>query len=136
MSDVVVTAGEVLVDAGTVKASGIAGASITAGQALYLDTATDTWKLADANGAAALNVLGGIALNSASSGQPIFVATDGTLDPGFTVTVAAVYVLSANAGGIAPVADLAQGWKTSIVGVGITASQLRLKIYNSLVAVP
>lgn len=133
MPDVTVVAAEVLPDAGTVKVAGIAGAAITAGQALYLDTTTDTWKLADANGAAALNVLGGIALTSAAAGQPVFVATDGTLDPGFTVGIGSVYILSGTAGGIAPVADLTTGWKTSIVGVGITASQLRLRIYNALV---
>lgn len=136
MADVTVVAAEVLVDAGTVKLTGIAGATITAGQSLYLDTTTDTWKLADANLSAAAENLGGVALNSAASGQPVFVAVDGTLDPGFTVTVGAVYVLSGTAGGIAPVADLVSGWRTSIVGVGITASQLRLKIFNSFAAVP
>lgn len=137
MSDVVVTANEVLPDSGTNIVNGILGATVTAGQTVYLDTSTNTYKLADANASAATATVKGIAMNGGVSAQPVAVAIDGsTLDPGFTVTVGAIYVQSATAGGIAPAADLAQNWRTSIIGVGITASQLQLKIYNSGALVP
>lgn len=136
MADVTVTATSVAKASDTIIAYGYLGATATAGQSLYLDESTSTYKLYDANSSATTAVFAGIALNGGASGQPVAVATGGTLNPGFTVTVGAVYVGSATAGGIAPVADLATGWRTSIIGVGLTSSSLALKPYNSGVAVP
>lgn len=135
MADVSVTATSVAVASDTVIERGFAGATITAGQTVYLSS-SGTWLLADANASATTANVQGIALNGAASGQPVAVAVGGSLNPGFTVTVGAVYVLSATAGGIAPVADLATGWYTGIVGVGITASNLRLIMFRAGVAVP
>ena len=68
MVDLVITAANVVAGSGaTVDRHYNAGETVTAGQAVYFDTATHTWKKADANGAAALQVAGGIALNGASS---------------------------------------------------------------------
>lgn len=138
MADVSVTAAEVLPEVpGTIlDNTRLFGATVTAGQAVYLDTTTNTWKLADANSSAATATVGGIAMNGGAAGQVASIAVAGTLDPGFTVTVGAVYVASATAGGIAPVADLTTGWRTTVLGVGITASQLKLILVNSGVAVP
>lgn len=139
MAAVTVTAAEVLPIAGStiIDKTRNFGATVTAGQAVYLDTSTDTWKLADANLSAAASKLGGIAVNGGASGQPAAVATAGTLDPGFTVTVGTIYVLGGTAAGdINPAADLAQGWYVNVVGVGITASVLKLAIVNAEVAVP
>jgi hypothetical protein len=136
MADVSVTAAEVLSDSGTVSTNGILGATVTAGQVVYLDSTVNTWKLADANDSAATAAGRGIALNGGVAGQPVTVCNSGTLDPGFTVTVGAVYVISATPGGIAPVADLTTGWRTTVLAIGITASQLRLHIWASGVAVP
>lgn len=138
MAAVTVTAAEVLPLADTIidKTRNF-GATVTAGQAVYLDTSDNEWKLADANLSAAASKLGGIAMNGGSDGQPAAVAIGGTIDPGFTVTVGEIYVLGATAAGdINPVADLASGWYVNIVGVGITASILKLAIVNSEVAVP
>lgn len=135
MADVSVTATSVAVASDTVIERGFAGATITAGQTVYLSS-SGTWLLADANASATTANVQGIALNGAASGQPVAVAVGGSLNPGFTVTVGAVYVLSATAGGIAPVADLATGWYTGIVGVGITSSNLRLIMFRAGVAVP
>lgn len=126
MADETVVAAEVLVDSGTITTDGILGATVTAGQTVYLDSATNTYKLADANASATTAAVVGIALNGGGSGQPVKVAIGGTMDPGFTVAVGEIYVQSANAGGIAPRADLASGWYTSVLGLGITASQLKL----------
>jgi hypothetical protein len=136
MADVTVTAAEVLPDAGTQTIQGILGATVTAGQTVYLDASTNTWKLADANASALTANCKGIAMNGGVAGQPVTVCNGGTLDPGFTVTVGTVYVLSATAGGIAPADDLTTGMYTTILGVGITASQLKLQILASGVAVP
>lgn len=136
MADVSVTAAEVLPDSGSVLIDGILGATVTAGQTVYLDSSTSTYKLADANASALTSTVVGIAMNGGATGQYVRVCKSGTLDPGFTVTVGTIYVQSATAGGIAPAADLATGYYTTILGVGITASQLRLIMVNSGVAVP
>lgn len=141
-ADVTVTAASVARVTGTGTetdtkiTTGYAGATITAGQVLYKDTSAGTWKLADANLSAAAGRSEGIALNGAATGQPIAVATGGTLTGGFTATVGTIYVLSANAGGIAPAADLASGWRTGVVGVGLTSTTIGLVLYSSGVAVP
>lgn len=136
MADVSVTAAEVLPDSGTTTFSGTLGGTVTAGQPVYKD-ASGTYQAADANASALTAAAVGIAMTGGVSGQPVIIAGSGsTLDPGFTVTVGAVYVVSANAGGIAPVADLAQNWRTTILGVGISASQLALRIYASGALVP
>lgn len=136
MADETVTATEVLPATDTQTVDGILGATVTAGQMVYLDSTTSTYKLADADASATTAAAKGIAMNGGATGQPVKVAIGGTLDPGFTVTVGAIYVLSGTAGGIAPVADLAAGDYTFIVGVGITASSLRLILNNSGVQVP
>lgn len=132
MADVTVVANEVLPDSGTSNLIyGTFGATVTAGETVYLDSATNTYKLADA-GAASTAVCVGIAMNSGVSGQQCTIAgTGSTIDPGFTVTVGTIYVLSNTAGKIAPAADLANPMKTVVLGVGITASQLALRIYYS-----
>ena len=136
MADVTVVAAEVLPDSGTVTQTGTLGGTVTAGQTVYKD-ANGTYQAADANASATTATVAGIAMTGGVSGQPfIFTSADCTLDPGFTVTVGAVYVQSATPGGIAPVADLLSGLRTTIIGVGLTASKLQVKIYNSLTAVP
>jgi hypothetical protein len=88
----------------------IAGASITAGQAVYLD-ANGKWQLADANGTGTTAVEG-LAAHAATADQVLAVVyEDDDLTLGATLSmVAPVYVLSGTAGGIAPSADIASGW--------------------------
>jgi hypothetical protein len=50
---------------------------------------------------------------------------------GATLVVGQVYVLSANAGNIAPVSDLATGWYTTILGIAISTTQLQMGPVNS-----
>lgn len=106
MADLTVTAGSVLFTSGT-KLTGVAGAAITAGQGLYLDSATTTLKLAFSAGTAAEADAVGIALHSAGSGQPVTYAAHGSLiNIGATTAKTTTYVASATAGGVAPQADL------------------------------
>jgi hypothetical protein len=137
MADVSVTATEVLKTSATVVDSGgVFGETVTAGQVVYKLSSDGKWYKADANLSAAAAALKGIALNGGAANQPAVIAIGGTIDPGFTVTVGTVYVLSATAGGIAPAADLATGMYVGIVGVGLAADTLGLIIYSSGVAVP
>lgn len=119
MVDLAITTSEVRAVAGQPTSLGTAGAAIAAGDVLYRDPDDRTYKLADANGAdEEMADVAGIAVNSAASGQPV-VFTPGTILLGATAAPAkGVYVLSANPGKIAPVADLASGHRIVVLGVG------------------
>lgn len=139
MADITITAANCLRGSGAiVNRAYDAGATVTAGQAVYLDTAVSppTWKLADCDDTAAKAVVGGIALHAASAGQPLAVQTGGRITIGGTVTVGEIYVLSGTAGGIAPEGDLATGDYVSKIGVGVTAAIIEMAIHNSGVQVP
>lgn len=131
MADLTITAGNCLTIDGTYD-TGIAGASITAGQPLYKDTANSSvLKLADADSSSLTATVAGIALHAAGTGQPIRYQVTGTITIGATLTAGKIYVASATAGGIAPSADLTTNWRTSILGVATSTTVLTLKIYNS-----
>jgi len=106
MADLTITAGNVLFTTGT-KADGVAGAAITAGQALYLDSTTTTLKLAQSDGTAAEVAAVGIALNAAGSGQTVVYAQNGSvINIGATTAKSTTYHVSTAAGGVAPQADV------------------------------
>jgi hypothetical protein len=134
VADLTVTPANVVSGASAQFLTGTAGASVTAGQPVYLDTGTNTYKPADANASAATAVVAGVALHGATTGQPLKIQTAGVLAFGAILTVGVIYVLSSNAGGIAPAADLAAGWYTSILGVATTTGNLTLGLNNSGVA--
>ena len=109
---------------------GIAGATLVAGTPVYLDATTNRLMGADANGSLETAEVKGIALHAASLGQPLRIQTAGDITIGATVVLATIYIVGA-AGQLAPAADLASGWYCSVVGVAISATQLRLGILNS-----
>jgi hypothetical protein len=136
MADLSITAANVVKQAGARVRAGTAGATITAGQAVYLDTDDGKFKLADADSAtSAARVPIGIALNGAADGQPLTVLTRGKVTIGATLTAGTAYYLSDTAGGICPVGDLTTGdypvfigiaTSTSVIDVNITASGVAL----------
>lgn len=90
--------------------TGMAGATITAGQLVAISASTGRYVLADANDAVLCKVAG-IAAHAAIDGAPLAVvhySNDMTLG-GTLSTATMIYVLSATAGGIAPAADLSAG---------------------------
>ncbi len=135
MADLAITAANVLAGAGASVSRGVAGATVTAGQAVYLDTATGTWKLADNNSAtAAVRAPGGLALNGASNGQPLAVLTEGPITIGAALTAGVAYYLSDTPGGICPVADLATGEYPTVIGIATSTTALNVQINSSGVA--
>jgi hypothetical protein len=131
MADLSITVASVAKGSGASTAQGVAGATITAGQVVYLDSATSTYKLADANGAAALRSPVGIALHAALSGQPLQILTGGLITIGATLVAGTVYVLSGTAGAIAPAADVVTGWYLTIVGVPVSTTVLKVAFLES-----
>lgn len=127
MADLIQTATSVLKsgDSTVRTADGIAGSTVVAGQPVYLDS-TDGYsvKPADASALTTAAVVG-IALNGGADGQPIeYVTRDAALDLGATLTIGAVYVLSATAGAICPEADILTGEFITIIGVADAADSI------------
>lgn len=132
MADLAITAASVAKGGGARDRKGVAGEAVTAGQVLYFDTATNTWKLADCDSAtAAARSPRGIALNGAAAGQPIGVHMAGPITIGAALTPGTVYFLSGTAGAICPVGDLAAGDYPTIVGIAKSASVLDVLFHES-----
>jgi len=136
MADLTITASQVL-PVGTSFPSELllAGAAITAGDALYKD-ASSLWQLADANVSAVEANASAIALNDAAVSQPVRGQTGGTITLGAGAAPAAgeVYCVSATAGNIAPDADITTGLFKTILGVGIGSNNVILGFLKSGVA--
>lgn len=113
--------------------TGDAGATVAVGDWVYKDT-DRLLKLADCNLSPTAATVKGMALHAAISGQPLSIACKGEVTLNAVLTTGKVYVLSANAGKTAPVADLASGWRTSIVGYAKTTAILVIGIVNSGIA--
>jgi hypothetical protein len=131
MADITITAANVLAQAGAQLQSGFALATVTAGQVVYRDAATQQFGLADNNGAAATRVPVGIALNGAAAGQPLTILTFGSIAIGGTMTAGVAYYLGDAPGGICPVADLTSGETATLIGIATSTSILRVDINPS-----
>lgn len=133
MVDLVITPANVLEGTSARKQSKTAGANITQGDSVYVDSVDQlqaALKGVDAASAAAV----GIALNSAESGQPCTFQSGGDIDVGATLAVGETYVVGAAAGGIAPVADVISTEFSTILGIATAAGVLKMGVLQSGVA--
>ena len=137
MADLTVTAANVVKGSDAKTQVGIYGATVTAGQTVYADPSdSNKFKPCDADSAtAAARVTRGIALNGGANNQPAAVQTDGLITIGAAVVAGTIYVQSDTPGGIMPAADLEAGDFVTVLGVGVSASQIALNIHVSGVAV-
>lgn len=136
MSDLSITAANVIASTDAVTEVRPAGVALTAGQWVYLDSATDTYKLADADSAtAAVRSPRGQALNGGGIGQPIQIIRSGSVTVGGTMTAGLVYYLSKTAGGMCPVADIASGGYATSLGIATSTTVFKINITESGVAV-
>jgi hypothetical protein len=137
--DLTITVGNMVPVAGSnVETQFLAGATITRGQSVYLDAATSTWKLADVDlsaSAAGLTAIG-ISLSDVVATQPMIVQKEGDLAFGAILTVGKVYVVSATAGGICPIADITTNGRITVLGIATTTSNLKIKTWVTGVVVP
>lgn len=138
MADITVTAASARRGAEYTQTTGVTGEAITAGQVVSLDSSDAKVYLSDANsGTSQRKKISGIATHSVTSAdQPITYQAAGYFNPGGTVVVGTIYIMSATGGGIAPSTDAASGHTISILGVGYTATLIRLNIFNAESAVP
>lgn len=131
MTDIVITAANVIAGASATILRGAAGATVTAGQPVARNP-DGTFILADNNAVtAAGRTAVGVALNGASAGQPLAVAKDGPVTIGGTLTPGVAYYLSDTPGGICPVADVGAGEYVVLLGLATSATVLNLAIQNS-----
>ena len=133
MTDLVVTAANVLEGTQARKQTGTAGASISQGQSVYQDTAGQlqaALKGVDAASAAAV----GVALTAGEAGQPVVFQSGGEIDVGATLVVGETYVVGAAAGGIAPIADVIATEFATILGIATAAGVLKMGVLQSGVA--
>lgn len=132
MADLNITASSVAAGTGAEIVGCTFGATFTAGQLAYLDPSdANKAKLADAHDGLVKAEVEGVVLNGGASGQPGRLLRSGNINLGATLTVGQTYVSSTNAGGIAPISDLASGSYTSILGVATSSSILKVSRINS-----
>lgn len=135
MADLSITAANCVPATGTLVEWGTAGATITAGKAIYLASATGKWGLADSNSATAeVREAKAIALTGSSDGQPIAYMRTGSLTLGATMTAGVVYYLSDTPGGICPVADVGSGEYPGTIGIATSTTVMQLGFNYSGVA--
>jgi hypothetical protein len=129
MADLTITAASVVAGDNAVKETKLAGATITAGQPLYVDAASGKFLLADSDSATALaKTATHIALNGGALNQPITGMKSGDVTIGATLTAGATYFLSNTAGGICPDEDVGAGENVCQIGIAKTTAVLSVRI--------
>lgn len=132
MADLTITAANVVKGSSASVDRGTAGETITAGKVVYLNESTNKYMLADSNSATvAARSPDGIALNGASTNQPVAVVQGGPVTIGATLTAGVAYYLSDTPGGICPVADVGSGEYATVIGIATSASVLDVRIVES-----
>jgi hypothetical protein len=126
MANLTITAANVLAGGTATLETGTAGVAITQGQPVYKEAATGLFKLSDANLAGAKDFYG-VALNAASTGQPVTVAKLGQVTIGATLVKGTTYAVANIAGAICPQADLTTGDDVIIIGAALSTTVLDIK---------
>jgi hypothetical protein len=130
MADLTVTATSVLPSASANAEYGTLGEAATAGQPVYKKAADSKFYKAQCDAATDDDVYG-ILLSGGAAGQPCAVQRTGDITIGATVGIGTIYVLSAAAGGICPSADLVSTNYVTIIGVGVSATDIRMALLTT-----
>ncbi len=126
-----ITAANVLPSASATIFTGTAGATITQGQPLYLDTTSNSYKLANA---LTNSLVAGVALVGASNGQTMTICSrDPNFGCGYTIATGNIPIVG-QSGNINPYDDRATGWYVTSLGVAIGGNRLSFYITGSNVA--
>jgi hypothetical protein len=131
MADLSVTAANVGVTSSAVVELVQVGESVTQGQPAYKKALDGLYYKADANASSATAAALGVFVTAASTNGYALIVKSGSYLAGATLTVGETYVVSATAGGIAPLADVTTGWYVTILGVASSATTLSLDIVRS-----
>ena len=112
----------------------IAGATLTAGMACYYNSADGRVYACDNDVLASAECIG-IASHGASAGQPLRLQRTGQITIGGTSAAGVPYFVGAGAGTIELLADVTTGKFLSLIGIGVSATKIKLGLLNSGVAV-
>jgi len=135
MANLTITAANVGISGTTTRIkSVIVSESVTQGQSVYYDTATNKYTRALSGDVVAKADAKGIVLTPAGIDGQCVIAIGGLVNLGATLSVGEIYVVSATVGLIAPIGDLTTGHFVTILGVAASASDLDLSIVASAVA--
>lgn len=131
MTDLVITAANVVAGSNALKETGTAGETITAGMTVYKDPSSKRFMKADSNSLApGASVAYGIALHASLLYQPLTVQKSGDITIGATLTAGTAYCLSETAGGIEAQADVGSGNNLCVLGFAKSTTVLALNITN------
>ena len=129
MVDIAITPASVVAGTNATKVSGIAGATILAGQLVYKDEATQKYLLCDTNAVdTAARRPAGVALHGASLNQPLTLATSGDVTIGGTLVAGTDYFASDTPGGLCPKADVGTGEAVAFIGLARSTSVIAIDI--------
>lgn len=132
MTDLTITAANVIAGTGAETENGTLGVATTAGQVMYKKASDGLWYLADNNSATAeIRQATGIALNGGGIGQPVRVLRSGPVTIGATLTAGSAYYLSDTPGGICLAADLGTGEYACLVGMSTSTTVLDVRFQYS-----
>lgn len=129
MADYTIVPANVVAGSNSTRDTGTAGETIAAGKAIYLNTTTNKWMLADNNGAGTRSV-GGIALVGASLNQPVTFIKSGDLALGTTLVAGADVWLSGTPGGLCPRADVVTGMDPVLVGIATSTTNINVSVQD------
>ncbi len=133
MAAISITAANVLTSPSATIFTGTAGATVTQGQPLYLDSVTNTYKLANA---LTNNPVAGVALVGASANQSMILCSrDPNFGGGFTSTTGNVILVGNTAGVIQPYEDRTTGWYVTSLGVMISTTRMNFYITGANAAI-
>ncbi|WP_422036551.1 hypothetical protein [Reyranella sp.] len=130
MAALSITATQVLLVSGSHQ-DAVFGAAVTAGQGVYFDSVSGSWKPGQCDGTAAEAGADGygIALCSAAAGQRGGLALPGAkVNLGAAAGAAAgtVYALGATAGALNPSGDMSSGNRVTPLALGIGGNQVKI----------
>ncbi len=132
MVDLVITSTDVDKVSGSQRTAE-AGVVITAGDSIYIDAA-GLAQLCEKDQTVVEAAFDGIALNDAGVAQPVTYQVSGEIDLGSVLAAGIVYGVGAGPGALAPVADITTGNFGTVVGIGISATNLKIGVNRSGVA--
>ena len=132
MADLTITVSNLVAGTGATTATGTAGETIAAGDAVYIDsTDNGNLKKCQHDGTAAEAAAVGIALAAAADDATVTYITEGDLCFGTLLAIGTVYVVSATPGLIAVAADAGSADYLTVLGVATGTAVLSVKIIQS-----
>ena len=135
MANLTVTAANVAIGGDTARVRAVTvGEAVTQGEPVYFNPSDSKYYLAEAGDVVAKSVATAIVLTPAAADGRAVVATEGLVNVGATLSAGEIYVVSATAGAIAPIADLTTGDFVTILGVATSTSLIDLRITASQAA--